>query len=311
MERDANSSSLEKKGISCVPQQYVIPTLHRPNEYANVAVIDVAALNHASPNRSRLVQQIRDACRRLGFFQIVNHGVSGSVLDGALSVASKFFDMPTNERMKLKSNDVHKPVRYGTSLKDGIDEVKFWRVFLKHYAYPLKDWIHMWPQNPHDYREKMGRYCQEVKKLGSELMTAVIESLELDPTHLTQKIEDGMQVMAVNCYPPCPEPEVALGLPPHSDYSCLTILHQSCPGLEIMDLEDGRATLSRDRTRISITSLFSLGMDDKMECAQELVNDQYPKKYRESSFRDFLNFLASNDIAEGKNFIDMLKIKDN
>lgn len=188
----------------------------------------------------------------------------------------------------------------------------------------------------------MGRYCEEVKKVGLEVMEAVIESLGLkNPTNLTKKIEDGMQVMAVNCYPPCPEPEIALGLPPHSDYSCLTILYQSCPGLEIMDFEDGtwkaiphipgalqvhvgdhfevfsnglyksvvhRATLNSVRTRISITSLFSLGIDDKMESAIELVDDQHPQKYRESSFRDFLNFLANNDIAEGKNFIDILKI---
>ncbi|XP_027364356.1 flavanone 3-dioxygenase 3 [Abrus precatorius] len=354
MGRDESTSSFstlesaQEKDLSCVPQQYVIPTLHRsnlaPKEYANVAVIDVAALKNGLATRSRAIQQIRDACRRLGFFQVVNHGVNESVLNEAISVASKFFDLPTKEKVKLLSNDVHKPVRYGTSLRDGIDKVQFWRVFLKHYAYPLKDWIHMWPENPPEYRGKMGRYCEEVKKVGLEVMTALIESLELDPTLLTTKIEDGMQVMAVNCYPPCPEPEIALGLPPHSDYSCLTILHQNCPGLEIMDLEDGtwkvvphvagalqvhvgdhfevlsnglyksivhRATLNKDRTRISITSLFSLGMDDKMETAKELVDDKHPKNYRESSFRDFLNFLASNDIAEGKNFIDMLKINYN
>lgn len=193
----------------------------------------------------------------------------------------------------------------------------------------------------------MGRYCEEVKKVGQEVMTAIIESLGLNinTSNLTKKIEDGMQVMAVNCYPPCPEPEIALGLPPHSDYSCLTILYQSCQGLEIVDFEDGtwksvphipgtlqvhvgdhfevlsngiyksvvhRATLNRDRTRISITSLFSLGMDDVMETARELVDDQHnPMKYKGSSFRDFLDFLATNDIAEGKNFIDILKINNN
>ncbi|KAJ1389061.1 Oxoglutarate/iron-dependent dioxygenase [Sesbania bispinosa] len=352
MEHDENPSSFltldcaQERGLSCVPQQYVIPTLNRPNltpKYANVAVIDMAALRNGTASRSRVIQQIGDACRRLGFFQVVNHGVSESVIDEAVSVASKFFDLPTKEKVKLMSHDVHKPVRCGTSLKDGVDKVQFWRLFLKHYAHPLNDWIHLWPENPPYYREKMGRYCQEVKKVSLEVMRAIIESLQINPTYLRKEIEDGMQVMAVNCYPPCPEPEVALGLPPHSDYSCLTILYQSHPGLEIMDSEDGtwkivphlpgalqvnvgdhfevlsnglyksvvhRATLNRDMTRISITSLFSLGMDDKMETARELVDDQHPKKYRESSFRDFLNFLTNNDIAEGKNFIDILKINN-
>jgi hypothetical protein len=52
-------------------------------------------------------------------------------------------------------------------------------------------------------------------------------------------------------------------------------------------------------------------MDDKMETAKELVDDQNPKKYRESSFRDFLDFLSTNDLSEGNNnFIDSLKIKN-
>ena len=56
------------------------------------------------------------------------------------------------------SNDVHKPVRYGTSLKDGVDKIQFWRVFLKHYAHPLEDWIDAWPTNPPTYRYLIIKY---------------------------------------------------------------------------------------------------------------------------------------------------------
>jgi len=67
-------------------------------------------------------------------------------------VASDFFKLPTEEKVKFMSNDVKKPVRYGTSLKDGDDKFQLWRVFLKHYAHPLSDWIHLWPKNPPLYR---------------------------------------------------------------------------------------------------------------------------------------------------------------
>ncbi|KAJ7974852.1 Oxoglutarate/iron-dependent dioxygenase [Quillaja saponaria] len=247
----------------------------------------------------------------MGFFQIVNHGICQLVLGEAMSSASNFFNLPNRDEVKFMSSDVHKPVRYGTSFKDGVDKVQFWRIVLKHYAHPSEDWIHMWPDNPSNYSNKM---------------------------------EDGMQVMAVNCYHPCPQPEMALGLPPHSDYSCITILQQNYPGLEIMDMEEGmwgtvpelegalqvhvgdhlevlsnglyksvvhRVTLNSERTRISIASLHSLGMDEKMETAKELVDEQHPKKYKESSFRDFVNFLATNEIAEGNSFINSLKINNN
>lgn len=85
-------------------------------------------------------------------FQIINHGICPTTLEGALSAASDYFELPMEEKIKLMSNDVRKPVRYGTSIRDGTDKFQFWRVFLKHYAYPLSDWLDLWPNNPPHYR---------------------------------------------------------------------------------------------------------------------------------------------------------------
>nr|POE97985.1 protein dmr6-like oxygenase 1 [Quercus suber] len=143
-------------------------------------------------------------------------------------------------------------------------------------------------------------------------MGAITESLGLGSAYSSDKMNEGMQVVAVNCYPPCPNPNVAvLGLPPHSAYSCLTIALQSSPGLKIMDMEEGkwgkvpklhgalqvhvgdhlevlsnglyksvvqRAILNCERTRISIVSLMSLGLDEKMGTAKEFVDEQHPKR---------------------------------
>ncbi|CAN1241919.1 2-oxoglutarate-dependent dioxygenase 21, chloroplastic, partial [Linum perenne] len=293
--------------------------------------------------------------------QVVNHGIKQSVLDEALKAADDFFKLPGGEKAKLMSNDVYKPVRYGTSIKDGMDKVQFWRVFLKHYANPITKWIHLWPQNPPNYRntictlmkqlyiicrEKMAEYCGEVRKLSIEIADAMTESLGLGPSYLAHKLDGGMQTMVVNCYPPCPNPELTLGLPPHSDYSCLTVVLQTSSGLEIFDQRDAtwkstpnipgallvhvgdhlevlsngvyksvlhRAALNSHNTRISIASLQSLGMDDKMEVANELLHDgAVMRKYKGSSFRDFLDLLSKNDIGTHnfKSFIDSLKIHD-
>lgn len=190
-------------------------------------------------------------------------------------------------------------------------------------------------------RKKMGEYAKEAQKLGVSIMGAITEGLGLGPEYISRKMEEGMQVLVVNCYPPCPEPGLALGLPPHSDYTCLTMVLQSSSGLQTLDSYDGkwravpnipgalqvnvgdhlevlsnglyksmvhRAALRSDVTRISIASLHSLGMDEKVESANELVDEEHPKGYRESSFRDFLNFLSQNDFAGGKNFIDTVRI---
>lgn len=192
----------------------------------------------------------------------------------------------------------------------------------------------------------MGKYSKEVQKLAITILGLITEGLGIGPDYLTNKMEEGMQVMVLNCYPPCPEPDLALGLPPHSDYSVLTILLQSSPGLQIWDdsnqrpgwktvqctrgvlqvnigdhlevLSNGlyrsgmhRAAVNSERIRISVVSLHSMGMDEKMETAENLVDENHPKLYNGSSFRDFLNFLFQNDILAGyKNFIDTVKIEN-
>ncbi|KAL7585960.1 flavanone 3-dioxygenase 3 [Lactuca sativa] len=326
-----------------VPKSYEISPANRASlnpEIADVVIIDLAGLDDPL-KRPIIVKEIGNACRETGFFQIINHGIPQIVLNDALESAFNFFNLPTNEKEKYMSNDVHKPVRYGTSIKDGEDKIQFWRVFLKLYAHPLSEWIKQWPSNPPDYREKTGDYAMKTRLLAIKIIGAITESLGIGPKYLESKMEDGMQVLAVNCYPKCPEPHLALGLPPHSDYSCITIvLHSSC-GLEIMDATNGtwqlvpdvhgalqvhigdhvevlsnglyksmvhRVTVNNEKTRVSIASLHSMGIDEKMATAEKLITDEHPKNYKESSFRDFLNFLSSNDITDGKSFIESLKI---
>ncbi|PHU22604.1 hypothetical protein BC332_07711 [Capsicum chinense] len=138
----------------------MMPPSQRPSlksEFANVPVVDLADMHDGNPlKRSTIIHDIAKACRRNGFFQlsvaVINHGISQSILDGALSAAFDFFELPTEGEEKFISNDVYKSVRYGTSLKDGEDKVQFWRVFIKHHANPLNDWIELWPENPQEYR---------------------------------------------------------------------------------------------------------------------------------------------------------------
>ncbi|KAF9591210.1 hypothetical protein IFM89_002865 [Coptis chinensis] len=339
-------NSAQERGMSHVPECYVLPPSDRPCKGTgseNVpTIIDMARLHRSAHDRSIVVEEISRACQQMGLFQIVNHGISQTVLDEALLAASEFFKLPNEHKAAFMSNDVNKPVRYGTGLKDGLDKIQFWRVFLKHYAHPQEEWIESWPSNPPKYRENMGRYAVELMRLSNEVIEAITESLGLGQKYLGDKMENGMQVMTVNCYPPCPQPNLALGLPPHSDYSCITILLQSYPGLQVKPSNDDRwiavpelkgalqvhvgdhlevlsnglyksvvhrATLSPEKTRLSIASLHSLGMDVNMNTAEELIDVQHPKIYKESSFRDFLKFLSANDIAEGKSFIESLKIK--
>jgi isopenicillin N synthase-like dioxygenase len=192
-----------------------------------------------------------------------------------------------------------------------------------------------------DTRKKMGEYVVELQRVSMQLTDAILQGLGLRPFHLQGKLEKGMQFLALNNYPQFSHQGDRVGLAPHSDYGLLTILLQSSPGLEVVMpheanswtavpaipgalhvhvgdqlevLSNGRikslvhrAVLNPHEARISIASIHGLSMNEKVDCAEELVDRLHPRLYRGSSFQDFLDFLPLN-INNYRRFIDSLKI---
>ncbi|CAH2063413.1 unnamed protein product [Thlaspi arvense] len=342
-----SAMGLTESGVPRVPTRYILPPSQRPmlgpsigSATIDLPVIDLSLL-HDPLLRPRVIHEIETACKGFGFFQITNHGIPSSVVNDALDAATRFFDLPAEEKMLLVSDNFHEPVRYGTSINHSTDRVHYWRDFIKHYSHPLSKWIDLWPSNPTCYKEKVGRYAEATHVLHKQLIEAISESLGLEKNYLQEEIEEGSQVMAMNCYPACPEPEIALGMPPHSDFSSLTILLQSSQGLQIMDCDNNwvcvpyiegalivqlgdqvevmsngiyksvvhRVTVNKDLKRLSFASLHSLPMHMKISPATKLVDENKPAAYGEFSFNDFLDYISRNDITQQR-FIDTVKKKN-
>lgn len=68
-----------------------------------------------------------------------------------------------------------------------------------------------------------------MREIREQLLIGIWESLGLDGHDMNKalNIENGLLILAANLYPPCPQPELAIGLPPHSDHGLLTILIQN------------------------------------------------------------------------------------
>ncbi|KAH9678716.1 Fe2OG dioxygenase domain-containing protein [Citrus sinensis] len=131
------------------------------------------------------------------------------------------------------SSDVHKPARYGTRLRDGADKIQFWRVFLKHYASPLEDWIGSWPKNPPKHR------CLTIVLQSSEGLEFLGKEDESWRKVPNVHVGDHLEVLSNGIYK--------------------SVVH--------------RATLNHERTRISITSLHSLhslGVCPHVKCRSNL-----------------------------------------
>ncbi|XP_028808771.1 flavanone 3-dioxygenase 3-like [Neltuma alba] len=305
----------------------------------DLPLIDLSSLKDHS-SRSQTLEKIQIACKEIGFFQVINHGVSHSVIKDAIDTSMEFFDMSDEEKMSFASDDIYKPVRYGTNITNPHREGYLQRSFLKLYCHPISHWIHMWPSNPSNYKEKMREYVVAVQALNQLLMDIVIKSLGLNPSYIQGEIDQGMHVVLVNFYPLCSEPQSLSGLAPHTDHGLLTIALQSHPGLQIKNPNDKwvdvpliegallvllgdqmevmsngiyksvthRATISNnaDQNRISIASFCSFALEEKVRPAPMLVDEEHPCLYRESSVKEYFDFVSSNGTQKIR-FIDTLK----
>ncbi|WOL08653.1 hypothetical protein Cni_G17406 [Canna indica] len=300
-------------------------------EPLTVPVLDFSRLN-CSTSRPLAVEDIGRACKKMGCFQVVNHGIQGSIISSALEAAAGFFELPS-VKAGLASEDVRKPVRFSEGFMHNNNKK---RALLKLYAHPLSHWIQFWPLTPVHYREKMGNYAMEVRRVALQLMDAILESLGLGKAYMGEKLDDGIQFIATNSYSNISGSDSTVGLAPHTDHGFITILIQDCDGLQILNDIDGNGkswkkvlarvpdslhvhigdhleVLSNGRykslvhravinshNRISISSTHGLSMDEKVATPKELVDEQWPKKYKESSFHDFLDYIRAKDTTGGK-----------
>ncbi|KAH9316217.1 hypothetical protein KI387_024844, partial [Taxus chinensis] len=300
-------------GLQKLPTNYVLPPSERPNATpvavtpgSRLPVIDISGLGAA--RHSEVVAAIGKACQDFGFFQVVNHGVPASMIRDMIRVTSEFFELPLPERKKYMSDDMTKPVRYGSSFNQLKDQVLCWRDFLKLYCHPSQKTVHLWPSNPPDYRRVASAYSDEMRTMAERVMGAIVESLGLPQKYLDETCKDGSQVMVINYYPACPEPELTLGMPPHTDYGCMTILLQdSVGGLQVLKdnqwegvqpipnsfiinigdhfevMSNGkyksvlhRAVVNPEKFRVSVATLLSMQLQSNIAPAPELIDDDHP-----------------------------------
>lgn len=78
----------------------------------------------------------------------------------------------------------------------------------------------------------MLEYSERTRKLVRTLLKGITESLGLEESDMVKafNLDSTLQIFVANFYPPCPNPDVAIGMPPHSDHGLLTLLIENQVG---------------------------------------------------------------------------------
>ncbi|KAD2393103.1 hypothetical protein R6Q59_012809 [Mikania micrantha] len=233
---------------------------HRPKpaviEAHGIPEIDLSPYitsSSSSPNAIHdLVDEIRDACKDWGFFQVINHGVPIEIREKVQSVAKRFFDQSLEEKKKVKRDEANPLGYYDT---EHTKNVRDWKeVFdfmvddpvVMPASYDDDDdggtveYTNQWPHHPSELREVCEEYVKEVQKLSNKLLELISLSLNLPANRLEPFFKDQTTFIRLNHYPPCLAPDLALGVGRHKDAGVLTILAQDdVGGLEVKRKIDG------------------------------------------------------------------------
>jgi isopenicillin N synthase-like dioxygenase len=89
--------------MSAIPSLESLAANH--GAFHEIPVIDFAdAFSKDFDKRQKLARKIYDACVRVGFFYVKNHGVDESVMKDVFSAAKQFFELPLEDKMAIDLN---------------------------------------------------------------------------------------------------------------------------------------------------------------------------------------------------------------
>ncbi|KAL8483268.1 hypothetical protein ACS0TY_026090 [Phlomoides rotata] len=153
-------------------------------------------------------------------------------MSATLSAVKEFMSLGVDEKMEFAGKDGVDPIRYsGFDLNDN-QRFSLWREKLWLDLHPK---FHC-PHNPQSLREVVVEYKERCGEVSRKLMEAISDSLQLEHHYVDRVLglDSSYQFVVANHYPPCPRPDQATGLVPHTDFCLFTLLiHNGVPGLQI------------------------------------------------------------------------------
>ncbi|KAM7505893.1 hypothetical protein LguiB_004797 [Lonicera macranthoides] len=344
---------LARGPISKIPPRYLRfdqdpPIVSGDDELLpSIPIIDLGALlassntcGSDSDSTDSELQTLHSACKHWGFFQVINHGVSASLLEEFKREIVEFFKLPIEQKQKLwQQPDNHEG---------------FGQLFVVSESQKL-DWCDMFyitalPTNlrktklfedlPPNLRETLEAYSKEVKMLAMAILCQMAKALKMNGEEMRVLFSDGVQSMRMNYYPPCPEPDMAIGFTPHSDADALTILYQlnETEGLQIR--KDGkwvlvkplpnafvvnigdimeivsngvyrsvehRATVNSTEERLSIATFYSSNLDSELGPARSLIGPHNRPVFRQVPIEKYFKEFFARKL-NGKSYLDFMKV---
>lgn len=193
------------------------------------------------------------ACRQVGFFAVTGHGVPQDIIDHAWSAATRFFDLPIEDKLAARSPAADYPYGYSPmsdealAASDGEAAQSDLNESFNLSPPPRPEVARaggfslerrLWPQRPGDFTVAWTKYYEHMEHLAARLMALFARALGIDEGFFEDRIDRHLSALRALNYPPQLEPpapgQIRAG--EHTDYGTLTILlpGEATGGLEVL-----------------------------------------------------------------------------
>ncbi|XP_021714361.1 probable 2-oxoglutarate-dependent dioxygenase At3g50210 isoform X1 [Chenopodium quinoa] len=220
-------------------------------DFKSIPVIDVSPLLAKSDDANmaedagvcEVVKQLDKACREAGFFYVKGHGIPDSLLKEVREVTHKFFELPLEEKLKIKLSAATGYRGYqevGDNITKGVPDVHeaidLYRE-LEHgmYGDMGKPMIgpNLWPSKPQNFKVVMEHYTDLCTELSRKIIQGISLALGGSVNELEGRIAGNpFWVMRLIGYPVISREnghnklENDIGCGAHTDYGLLTLVNQ-------------------------------------------------------------------------------------
>jgi isopenicillin N synthase-like dioxygenase len=213
----------------------------------HIPTVDIAAYvqNGSADARAATAAQIDEACRTVGFIQILGHGIAPEVTAGLGAAMDSFFELPLDTKKAFRAPDnrgYSPPKSESLSVSLGIESASRMNDFFEAFNigdarsdYPELDLPaehyaeNTWPADADGFREQVQAYFTEAGKVARTMVRIFADALGLPAGFLEAFTDHSIDVLRMNNYALPEGTDVTLdgdltGMSEHTDFGVVTVL---------------------------------------------------------------------------------------